>query len=281
MSALPAPTRRGDSLAPAFFAALCLHLAFLAMVVFLHAARPPPPGDVTPITLVAHGPMTNSRPAELAPRVQAAQAEQPPTPATLSPPAAEPPAPVEPSPAPPRPVKAQPVPRPAPVPAPTPKPKPTRPQAASAVLAPAKAVPAGDTFLEHLAQTLPASRSPPRPASGTRGSPQPETDLARRIDAGQGVSQSDLQGLQQLLERLWNPNCAAPGADQLVIPVRFSIDGDGHVTGKVVERGAAESAAGRRAIDAIHEAEPYQPAYRNNTFTVKFDAQKACAGRDG
>lgn len=273
----PVPGRR-DSLAPAFLAALALHLALLAAVIWLHGARPLPLGDVTPITIVAHGPVTDSRPAEAAPQVQAAQAEQP-APAQTAPPPL--PAPPIPAPRPPAPPKPQPVQKPVPIPAPSPKarPIPAKPTPAKA----APPTPAKDTFLERLAQSLPqsapSSRRPPGPARGARGPVRPETAPQPRVDAGQGVSQSDLQGLQQLLERLWNPNCAAPGGDQAVIPVRFSIDADGRVAGRVVEHGE-DSAAARRAIDAVHQAEPYAAAYRNNTFTVNFDARKACAGRE-
>ena len=37
------------------------------------------------------------------------------------------------------------------------------------------------------------------------------------------------------------------------------------------------STAARRAIDAVHQAEPYGATYRGQTFTVIFDAKKACA----
>ena len=39
------------------------------------------------------------------------------------------------------------------------------------------------------------------------------------------------------------------------------------------------AAAARRAIDAIHQAEPYAETFRGQTITVNFDAKEACAKR--
>ncbi|MDQ2861565.1 MAG: energy transducer TonB, partial [Pseudomonadota bacterium] len=116
-----------------------------------------------------------------------------------------------------------------------------------------------------------------------RGPARAETAPQARVDAGQGVSQSDLQGLQQLLERLWNPNCGVEGGSGVVVPVKFAVGEDGQVVGRVTDRGASSDpvvfAAARRAIDAVHQAEPYAAPYRGKSFTVNFDAKKACEGR--
>ncbi|MGI9170698.1 MAG: energy transducer TonB, partial [Caulobacteraceae bacterium] len=124
---------------------------------------------------------------------------------------------------------------------------------------------------------------PARPAAAPRGPARAETAPAPRVDAGQGVSQSDLQGLQQLLERLWNPNCGVEGGGSVIVPVKFQVGDDGAVVGRVTDRAASSDpvvfAAARRAIDAVHQAEPYAAAYRGKSFTVNFDAKKACAER--
>jgi periplasmic protein TonB len=271
--------RRRDSLAPAFLAAAALHLGVFAIV--LYAPRPPlgPLGTAVPITLVAHGPITDSRPAEAAPVTQSAQTEAP-VPEAKAP--APPPAPA-PQPAPPQP-KAPPVKtvKPAPEPKPTPTPVTAQPKPVT----PPK--PTRDTFsLDALAADVAKSRhaSPPRPASGARGPARPETAPEERVDAGQGVSQSDIAGLSQLLERLWNPNCNVAGGEAVVIPVKYTVSFDGHVTGRIVlgaHGGGSEpivATATRRAIDAIHQAEPYAETFRGQTFTVIFDAKKACATR--
>jgi hypothetical protein len=152
----------------------------------------------------------------------------------------------------------------------------------------ASAKPAPDTFsLDALAADIAKSRhaSPPRPASGARGPTRAETAPEARVDAGQGVSQSDIAGLSQLLERLWNPNCDTAGGEAVVIPVKYTVSFDGHVIGRIVLGGRGASSdpvvetAARRAIDAIHQAEPYADTFRGQTFTVIFDAKKACASR--
>jgi hypothetical protein len=150
------------------------------------------------------------------------------------------------------------------------------------------AKPTRDTFsLDALAADVAKVRraSSPRPASGARGPARPETAPEARVDAGQGVSQSDIAGLSQLLERLWNPNCNVAGGDAVVIPVKYTVSFDGHVIGRIVLGGHGASSdpivatAARRAIDAIHQAEPYADTFRGQTFTVIFDAKKACANR--
>jgi outer membrane biosynthesis protein TonB len=289
--------RRRESLAPAFLAAAALHLAIF--LIALYGPRPPlgPLGTAVPITLVAHGPTTDSRPAEAAPVTQAAQTETPvPEAKAPTPPAAPPPRPAPPQPKTP-PVKAvkpapepKPTPTPKPVkaikPAPEPKPTPTPAKAQPRPATPAR--PAPDTFsLDALAADVARSRhaSPPRPASGARGPARPETAPEARVDAGQGVSQSDIAGLSQLLERLWNPNCNVAGGDSVVIPVKYTVSFDGHVIGRIAVGGhggasdAIAATAARRAVDAIHQAEPYAETFRGQTFTVIFDAKKACANR--
>jgi protein TonB len=269
--------RRRESLAPAFLAAAALHVG--VALIALYTPRPPmgPLGTAVPITIVAHGPTTDSRPAEAAPVAQAAQTETP-VPQAKAP--APPPAP---KPAPPTP-NTPPVQTVKPAPSPTPKPAPVKAQ--SKPVPPAK--PTREAFnLDALAADIAKSRraSPPRPASGARGPARPETATEARVDAGQGVSQSDIAGLSQLLERLWNPGCNSAGGDAVVIPVKFTVSFDGHVIGRIVlgpHGGSSDpvvATAARRAIDAIHQAEPYADTYRGQTFTVIFDAKKACANR--
>src|SRR5579863_8264978 len=96
--------RRRDSRAPALAAALVLHAGLLLALVW---ARPSvlPTGTSVPITLVASGPTTDSRPAEQAPVTQEAQVETPvPEAKAPAPPPAQPVAKA----APPKPVPAKP-----------------------------------------------------------------------------------------------------------------------------------------------------------------------------
>ncbi|HEY1447411.1 MAG TPA: hypothetical protein VGF33_02645 [Caulobacteraceae bacterium] len=256
-------------MAPALIAALILHLGmFLALVSFSHPAMLPT-GASVPINIVASGPTTDSRSAEQAPVAQAAQVETP-VPEAKAP--APPPAPPEP----PKPVlKAQP-----------PKPAPARPArdrfSLSAVAAdiPQKQQALSLSALQ--ADIAKAARTQPaRPAFAQRGPTRAETALAARADAGTGVSQSDIAGLSELLQRLWNPDCSVD--DKVVIPVKFTIGFDGRIQGRVNAEGREASpdpvvfAAARRAVDAVHQAAPYAETYRGLTLTVRFDAKKACA----
>lgn len=271
-----------DSRAPAVIAAGLLHAALLALLVVGHPRSPPPLGSAVPITILASEPLTDSRAAEAAPETQTARAETP-----IS--AAKPPTPaptpaVMPKPAPPASATAV-APKPSPS-RPTPAAKPlTRPPDAPAV----KPRPAKPFSLDALQADVAKATGahPARPAFAARGPTRAETASRARPDAGPGISQavsgSDMQGLQQLLERLWNPNCEAPGGDAVIIPIHFQVGDDGRLMGRVVDvRPDAKpvvAAAARRAIDAVHEAEPYAEAYRGKAFTVNFDAHKACAGR--
>ncbi len=258
------PPRR-DNLSPALVAAAFLHVGAFFLAGLLAPSPPLALGDAVPVTIVSRAPSTDSAPAIQAPAPQPAATNQP----------AE---------------RANPVPAAAPVPAP-PKARPA-PVARSASVAPtpapaSKAPPARPTLnLDALAASVAKVAAADRAKAG-RAPPGPTRSRAAsevRVDAGQGVSQSDMQGLQQLLERLWNPNCSVEGADAVVVPIKFQIDENGRLIGRV--SGAAGSAsdpvsaaAARRAIDAVHQAEPYAAPYRGKSFTVIFDAQKACAGR--
>ncbi len=267
--------RRDESLTPAFLAALALHLGLLAWITFFpQPTSIMPMGTAVPINIVSSAPVTDSRKAEAAPTVQEAQTEAPVAQAKAPEPRA---AAARPTP-----------PRPTPVPtvakiAPALKPAPPKPAP------PAKAQPTTQPLsLDALQASLAKSAhaAPTHPAFAKRGMAQIETDLQARVDAGHGVSQSDQAGLQQLLERLWNPNCAVEGANAVIVPVRFHVGVDGRVDSRVSAGGRESSsdptlaAAARRAIDAVHQGEPYKLALRNQSqpFTVNFNAKSACAG---
>ena len=192
------------------------------------------------------------------------------------------------SPAPPPRAVARSAPTPAPTPAPTKpavKPTPTKPKKDTFDLAAIQAdVGARRSSLNLAALQADLAREsrahPSRPAYAQRGPTQAETAHEARVDAGTGVSQSDLAGLQQLLQRLWNPDCA--NGQRPVIPVKFTIGYDGHLQG-AVDTGGRDIRAdvdARRAVDAVHQAAPYADTYRGLTITVRFDAKKACAAKD-
>ncbi len=275
--------RRRGSLTPALAAAAALHVGVFILLVFVARPSPIPVGSAVPINIVSNAPTTDTRPAVAAPETQDAQTE---TPAAEAPPPAPTPEPT-PTAAPPKPTPKPPAPRPTPSPAPKPTP-PTPKATAKPTPSPATArkTAASDTdFLDSLQASIAsaAKSSPPRPASGKRGPSRAETAPQARFNAGAGVSQSDIDGLRQLLQRLWNPNCSIEGGDAVIVPVKFSVDGDGGVVGRVSAGGRENSsdpvvfAAARRAIDAVHRGAPYGPPYRGQSFALNFDAKKACS----
>jgi outer membrane biosynthesis protein TonB len=280
--------RPDDTLAPALAGAVALHLALLAVLLF-HPAPPMSIGTAVPITLVAHAPTTDSRPAVQAPVEQAAQTPEP-VPEAKAP---EPPPPPPPQPRRPE-LKAveTPAPQPRPAPAktalkPTPQPKQQPQEKPSPPQPPTKSKPAAhsdsfslDSLQVDVNKSLKAAK--PHPAFAARGPiARPETATVARVDAGKGVSQSDVAGLAQLLTRLWNVNCGLE--ETVVVPISFKVGDDGGIEGAVSAHGLegshdpAVSVAARRAIDAVRKAAPYGAQFRNNGFTVNFDAKKACA----
>ncbi len=143
------------------------------------------------------------------------------------------------------------------------------------------------SFLERMQATVAkANRSTPTHLPAARPGPvQPRSGPLGHAPADTGVSASAMQGLQQLLGRLWNVNCSAEGADTVKLRVHFTVWTDGRIAGPVTAGGAEASAnplvsaAARRAIDAVHQAEPYEEAYRGRSITVNFDAHNTCSQR--
>jgi outer membrane biosynthesis protein TonB len=267
--------RRRENMAPALLAALALHVG-LFLVLLVHRPSMLPTGTAVPINIVASGPTTDSRQAIQAPVEHQAQVETPV-------PEAKPPEPAPPAPPRPTPKSAQ-------APAPTPpkpavKPTPSKPTKDTFDLAAIQADVGSHRQSLNLAKLqadlASESRSrQSRPAFALRGPTQAESAREARVDAGTGVSQSDMAGLQQLLQRLWNPDCA--NGQRPVIPVKFTVGYDGHLQGAVdaAGRDIRSDVDARRAVDAVHQAAPYADSYRGLTITVRFDAKKACAERN-
>ncbi|HEY7851333.1 MAG TPA: energy transducer TonB [Caulobacteraceae bacterium] len=261
--------RRRENRGPALAAAAVLHVGLFLAVLWFSKPALMPMGTSVPINIVATGPTTNSRPAQQAPIAQDALTPTP-VPEAKAP---------TPPPAPPQPVVKQVQPAP-PKPAPKPALKPV-PQPAKAAPTPARDTFSLDALQASVAKS--AKSAPARPANARRGPARAETAPEARVEAGTGVSQSDIAGLQQLLQRLWNPDCTTD--EKVMIPVRFTVSFDGHIQGRVDARGKEASAdpvvqaAARRAIDAVHQAAPYADTYRGIPFTINFDAKKACAAR--
>ncbi len=257
---------RRDNLTPAVLVALGLHIGVFAAIVLLDG-HPMllPMGSAVPIEIVSKGPPMAPAKAEVATQIQQATAETP---------QPQPPMPARPvaAPAPSR-AKSEPQPQPQPVAQPAPMPRRSQPPRPFSL----------DALAASIAKS--AHADAPRPvAAARRGPDRVQTAPQSGPEAAPAVAKSDMVGLQQLLERLWNPNCAAEGAGAVVIPVKFLVGPSGRVIGRVAAGETTSSdpmtsAAARRAVDAVHEAEPFAEAYRNNSFTVNFDARKACSER--
>ncbi len=255
--------QRGEERWPALAGAAALHVLVIAAVIFLGAPRLKPGGTSVPINIVSNAPTTDTRAAEKAPETQAAATENP---VPEAPPAPPPPAPSAPA---------------APKPAPTktvarPIPTPTRP--ATAQPQPA-AKPAFDLDKLQASISKYARPSPPKPAGGVRGPAHVETAPVARPAVANGASESDIEGLSQLLNRLWMKNCS--GAEPVDVDVAVTVDQDGRIRadagGQEHSSDSAVAASAIRAISAAHKVEPYDPKYRGQKYTFKFDAKKACA----
>ncbi|MGH6956374.1 MAG: energy transducer TonB, partial [Caulobacteraceae bacterium] len=181
-----------------------------------------------------------------------------------------------PAPAPPHFSRTVPQPQPAEKPPPTPSPTPAR-----------RPQPAAKPFnFNQLQQIIARARASGHQASSAaRGPARAETAPQARPNAGQRLSESDLAGLTQLLERLWNPNCDVAGGSSVRVQVKFLVGLSGDLLGSPSAGGlehspnAVVAAAARRALDAVRQAAPYSEPYYGQSIVVNFDAKEACANR--
>jgi outer membrane biosynthesis protein TonB len=199
---------------------------------------------------------------------------------------------------------AEPVPPP-PVPAPTPTPSPARrvaeppapvPKTTTAARPqPLQKTPAAPSAASRPATTAPAAAPPRRPAGGldldalagqvsrlAGNRPGPATPSG---GARSGPSAAALAGLQDQLQKLWNPNCGVEGGRDVRVRVSFGLSPAGDLSGPVEAGGLERSdnavarAAAERAIRAVHEAAPFpdlaSPA--GQRIAVNFNAREACS----
>jgi protein TonB len=230
-------------------------------------------GSVVPITIVSKAPPTDVREAEQAPVEQTAQADEPVPQAPLqsTPPAPEPkPAPPPPKPVPtPTPKLVKPIPTPAPV-----KPAP-----------PAKTEKSLDLDALSASVSKLARPAPPKPSSAAKGPARPETALQARPALGAGVSAAAISGLQDELQRRWNPNCDVEGGRDVQVRVLFTIGAGGQVVGDAkAEIKSAQTPVSRtgaeRAVSAVYAAAPYRNLPREfygERIAVTFNAREACS----
>lgn len=260
-----------QSRTPAFVAAALLHLGVLALVLFVPGQPPKPIGSSVPINIVSSAPFTDTRPAIQAPKAETAQAPQPEPAAKPQPPAPVPAAAPAFTETRPQPVKAR------PQPAPTPQP--------SLKAAQPAAKPFDFNRLQQIINNA-KKNAGPQASSARRGPPKVETAPQARPDAGQGLSQSDLVGLTQLLERVWRLDCNSPGLDAVNPKVKFTVGLDGRLAFRPAVLGGLDhssdpvvAAGARGAVDAVHAVTPLPAQFAGQTITANFNAKEACAKR--
>jgi outer membrane biosynthesis protein TonB len=261
MSGLMMPSPR-DNRSPALLAAVALHAAVFLVVMFHAEKAPPPIGSSVPINIVSDAPFTDSRQAVQAPQTQTAATPQP-TP--------------EAKPAPPAPVEAPPA-----FTKTTPQPvKPLKPPVPQTAAHATTAATAAVDF-NRMQQIIDNARhnTGAKVSGAQRGPARAETAPQARPDAGQGVSQSDLQGLQQLLGRLWILPCNRPEVGGLqIFKVTFTVT----LTGRLLQPPTASGIGGsgvsdvvvRGALDAVRAAAPLPEQYYGQTITVNFNPKQA------
>lgn len=245
-------------------------------------------GSVVPVTIVSRAPATDVREAEQAPLEQAAQADEPVPDAPLQ---STPPAP-EPKPAPPPPKPPAPAPKVLP-PEPAPKPAPKVVPTAKPVPAPAAAKPAPPAKpeksldLDALSASVSKLAKPatPKPSSAAKGPARAETAPQPRPALGAGVAAAAISGLQDELQRRWNPNCEVEGGRDVQVRVIFTIGAGGQVVGDVTPQiksaqTAVSKIAAERAASAVYAAAPYRNLPREfygEKIAVNFNAREACS----
>jgi protein TonB len=255
-----------------------LHVTIaVALLVSWNFTRDLKVGSVVPVTIVSQAPATDVREADQAPVEQTAQTEAPVPDAPLQ---STPPAP-EPKPAP-----------PPPTPKPTPTPKVVKPIPAPAPVKPAPpAKPEKSLDLDALSASVSklAKPAPPKPSSAPKGPARAETALQARPALGTGVSAAAISGLQDELQRRWNPNCDVEGGRDVQVRVTFTIGAGGQVVDqggnhprseiKSAQTPVAETAA-QRALSAVYAAAPYRSLPREfygQQVAVTFNAREACS----
>ena len=257
---------RRVEVSPAALGSLALHAAVVAAFMISWGARDLKVGSVVPVNIVSSAPTAEPSPAEQAAETQTALTEAP-----------VPEAPPEPVPPPPQPTP------------PVPTSKAAPPEKAPTVPTKKAARPAEKSLdLDALAESLtaPARNAPQRPSAAPKGPSRAETAPTPRQTAGAGMAAGlAVQGLQDELQRRWNPNCDVVGGREVLVRVVFRLGVGGQVVGEVkseiksAQTGVAQAGA-ERAIRAVYAAAPFRGLPREfygSSIAVNFNAREACS----
>ena len=253
-----------------------LHATFaVVLLISWNFTRDLKVGSVVPVTIVSQAPATDVRPAKQAPVEETAQADEP---VPQAPVASTPPAPQP---------KHAPPPKP-PAPKPVPVPKVVKPVPAPAPAKPAlPAKPEKSLDLDALSASVSkmAKTAPPKPSSAAKGPARAETALQARPALGTGVSAAAVSGLQDELQRRWNPNCDVEGGRDVQVKVLFTIGAGGQVVGDAISElksapTPVSRTAAQRAVSAVYAAAPYRNLpheFYGQRIAVTFNAREACS----
>jgi outer membrane biosynthesis protein TonB len=273
---------------PALIASVLLHGGIFALAL-LKVAPPErlPIGDAVPVTIVSS--MPQAAPAETGPEtVEATAPEVVETPPVETPEVAAPPPP-PPEPTPPTPAPKQKVTPPPPAPTPKAKAQPTPPQktppakTAPTKSPPAKSRPSDALDLDALSADLAKStkKGPPRKAQAQTSSTGQSRSGA--LSAAAGVQ---LGALVAKISDRWNLNCEVAAAENIAVPISFTIGRTGRVIdGPELREQRSDPvwrAAAVAAMRAVRAAEPYEglPAELYNVeLRPTFRASEACRNR--
>lgn len=269
--------RERTSILPAVLFSALAHVVLLGLAWYYWPKTDPGGGTfgITPVTLVAQGPIGNTT---------APVPDTPEEAATPDPVPDEDPAVVAP-----------------PTPAPVPTPALPKTQSKPSTQAPAGAgsrPPADDSFFDRLAKSLPGGGGA-QTSGGAQGKPAVKQGTPAGA-AGGCLSASNpcpwKEGLGEKVERYWNPNCAVEGGSsvKLIAKVTFRADGflkgDPEIsdarTGQVFPidntSGTGSSVSGAaaiRAYSALRRILPYTgvpPELVGRRIVLNLNADKAC-----
>jgi hypothetical protein len=227
---------------------------------------------ITPVTLVAQGPVGNTT---------APVPDIPEDFATPEPVPDEEPAVVTP-------------PVPAPVPTPAPAKSQTKPTAPAAPGMGNRA-PANDSFLDNLAQSLRGGGGAAK-SGGPQGQPRAKPGTPTAATGGCLSADNPCpwkEGIGEKVQRNWNPNCAVEGGSSVQLVAKFTLNAGGYLVGDpeisdqrgrvfdvTREAGASVAAAAAiRAYSAIKRSQPYDGVPRElvgHRIALRLNADKAC-----
>lgn len=277
--------RERTSILPAVLFSALAHIVLLGLAWYYWPKTDPGGGTfgVTPVTLVAQGPLGNTT---------APVPDTPEEAATPEPVPDEPPAVVTP-------------PTPAPVPTPAPPKAQTKPSTPAKPGAGARAS-ADDSFLDNLSKSLQGGGGA-RTSGGPQGKPVAKPGPTTAATGGCLSPNNPCpwkEGLGEKVERYWNPNCAVEGGSRVQLLAKLTFNASGYIagaleisdarTGRVIlvadKRDLAQrvrqvdqtnvvNAAAVRAYSAITRVEPYggiPPELVGRRIVLRLNSDKAC-----